>query len=69
MEHSGAKDALLARVMIAEPQRGYSNIAQFSNPAGGKSSEYQGVGFQIEDIANQEFEPVIVARNVGTQTA
>ena len=55
--------------MIAEPQRGYSNIAQFSNPAGGKSSEYQGVGFQIEDIANQEFEPVIVARNVGTQTA
>ncbi len=69
LEHSGAKDALLARVMIAEPQRGYSNIAQFSNPAGGKSSEYQGVGFQIEDIANQEFEPVIAARNVGTQTA
>ena len=69
LEHSGANDALLARILVAEPQRGYSNVVQFSNPNGGKSSEYQGVGFQIEDIDGIRFAPVIVARNVGTTAA
>jgi hypothetical protein len=69
LEHSGAKDALLARVLLAEPQRGYSNVVQFSNPNGGKSNEYQGVGFQIEDIDGIRFAPIVVARNVGTTTA
>lgn len=69
LAHSGAKDALLARIFLAEPERGYSNVVQFSNPNGGKSAEYQGVGFQIEDIADQELKPVIVARNVGTAAA
>lgn len=69
LQHSGVKDALLARVMVAETQRGYSNVVQFSNPNGGSSSEYQGVGFQIEDIANQSLTPVIAVRNVGTATA
>ncbi len=55
--------------MVAEVQRGYSNVVQFSNPSGGSSSEYQGVGFQIEDIANQSLTPVIAVRNVGTATA
>jgi len=69
LEHTGANDALLARVLVAEPQRGYSNVVQFSNPNGGKSSEYQGVGFQIEDIDGIRFAPVVVARNVGTTSA
>ena len=69
LQHSGVKDALLARVMVAEVQRGYSNVVQFSNPNNGSSSEYQGVGFQIEDIANQQLTPVISVRNVGTATA
>lgn len=68
--HSAVKDALLARVMIKETSRGYSNVVQFSNPAGGKSSEYQGVGFQIEDVAGgEQMTPVIVARNVGNTNA
>jgi hypothetical protein len=69
LEHTGAKSDLLARVGIADAGRGYSNLAQFSNPAGGKSSEYQGVGFQIDEIAGERLTPVIVAKNVGTQTA
>lgn len=70
LNHNGAsKDALLARVLVADPTRGFSNIVQFSNPAGGASSEYQGVGFQIENIKNQSLTSVIVARNVGTTTA
>jgi hypothetical protein len=69
LEHAGAASALLARAMVYEKTRGYSNIVQFSNPGGGKSSEYQGVGFQIENIAGQELTPAIAVRNVGTQTA
>lgn len=61
------KDALLARVLVKGENQGYSNTVQFSNPNGGKSSEYQGAGFQIEDINNGHLTPVIVARNVGEQ--
>lgn len=69
LEHCEVKDALLARVMVGDITKGYSNVVQFSNPAGGKSSEYQGVGFQIEDVAGQHLTPIIVAKNVGTSTA
>jgi hypothetical protein len=65
LAHSAAKDALLARIMLDDAAKGFSNIVQFSNPQGGKSSEYQGVGFQIEDIDELKFNPTIVARNVG----
>lgn len=68
-EHAGANDALQTRAMVADVGRGYSNVVQFSNPAGGKSSEYQAVGFQIEKINNEQFLPIIVARNVGNGTA
>jgi hypothetical protein len=69
VEHAGAKDALLSRVLIANMAKGYSNAVQFSNPAGGQSREYQGVGFQIEDIGGHQLIPVVVARNVGTDAA
>jgi hypothetical protein len=69
LEHTGAADALLSRVLVYETNEGYSNVVQFSNPVGGKSSEYQGVGFQIENIGSQQFNPVIVARNVGNDAA
>ncbi len=69
LEHAGTKSALQARVLIRDAGRGYSNFAQFSNPAGGKSNEYQGVGFQIDEIEGNQLEPVVIARNVGAETA
>jgi hypothetical protein len=69
LEYTAVKDALLARIMLGDAARGYSNVVQFSNPNGGKSKEYQGVGFQIEDINGLQLAPIIVARNVGTSTA
>jgi len=69
LEHTAVKDALLARVLVGDITKGFSNVVQFSNPAGGKSSEYQGVGFQIENVAGQQMTPVIVVRNVGTTAA
>jgi Bacterial Ig-like domain (group 2) len=70
LEHTSVKnDALLARVWVSEESRGYSNIVRFSNPNGGKSQEYHGAGFQIEDIGDIQFKPIIIARNIGTQDA
>jgi hypothetical protein len=69
LTHGGEKSALLARAMVKDTEIGYSNIAQFSNPDGGKSREYQGVGFQIDDVGGERLVPVIVARNVGGEAA
>ena len=63
LEHCGTKEALLARTFISEPERGYSNLAQFSNPLKGKSKEYQGVGLQLGKVAGERLTPVVVARN------
>lgn len=65
LEHAGAKSALLARAMVSDDATGYSNVVQFSNPGGGKSSEYQGVGFRVDEVGGERLAPVIVARNVG----
>lgn len=69
IEHSGPSDALMARALVYERAKGYSNAVQFTNPIRGRSSEYQGVGFQIEDILGSPMRPVIVAKNVGPGTA
>lgn len=69
LTHAGEKSALLARAMVKDTETGYSNIVQFSNPDGGKSREYQGVGFQIDDVGGERLVPVIVARNVGGEAA
>lgn len=69
LEHAGAKSALLARAMVEDVGEGYSNVVQFSNPDGGKSSEYQGVGFRVDEVAGERVAPVIVARNVGAGDA
>jgi uncharacterized protein YjdB len=70
LEHTSVKnDALLARVWVSEESHGYSNIVRFSNPDGGKSQEYHGAGFQIEDIGDIHFKPIIIAKNISTQDA
>jgi hypothetical protein len=66
LEHAGAKDALLARIMLKNETLGYSNVVQFSNPNTAKSNEYQGVGFHIDKLGGTQLEPIIIAKNVGT---
>jgi hypothetical protein len=66
LEHAGAKDALLARIMLKNDALGYSNVVQFSNPNTAKSNEYQGVGFHIDKLGGTQLEPIIIAKNVGT---
>ena len=69
LEHNGEKSALLARAVVREIANGYSNVVQFSNPIGAKSAEYQGVGFQIDEVGGEQLTPIIVAKNVGTDVA
>lgn len=69
ISYSGPKGSLLARALIADETSGYSLSAQFYSPQGGKSSGYQGVGLRLGTASGEEFTPVVVARNVGDETA
>jgi hypothetical protein len=69
LEHTGAKEALLARAFISEAERGYSNLAQFSNPTLGKSKVLHGAGLRLGTVAGERLTPVVVVRNTATQTA
>ena len=69
LEHSGTKEALLARAFISEVERGYSNVAQFSNPTLGKSKTYHGAGLRLGTIAGEHLLPVAVVRNTNNQPA
>lgn len=69
LEHTGAKEALLARAFISEADRGYSNLAQFSNPTLGKSKALHGAGLRLGTIAGERLMPVVVVRNTSNQTA
>ena len=69
LEHAGAKEALLARAFISDAERGYSNLAQFSNPTIGKSQALHGAGLRLGTVAGERLIPVVVVRNTSSQTA
>lgn len=69
LEHTGAKEALLARAFISEAERGYSNLAQFSNPTLGKSKALHGAGLRLGTVAGERLVPVVAVRNTSNQTA
>ena len=65
LTHTGAPGALLARMLIQEPAAGYSAWARFTDPAKGKSANYQGAGLRLGSVAGERLTPVVVARNAG----
>ena len=69
LEHAGTPEALLARAFISEAERGYSNLAQFSNPTLGKSKAYQGTGLRFGTVAGERLMPVVVVKNTSNKTA
>lgn len=69
LEHAGAKEALIARAFISERDRGYSNLAQFSNPTLGKSKALHGAGLRLGTIGGEGLVPVVAVRNTSNQTA
>ncbi len=69
LEHAGAKWALVARAFIGERPTGYSNLAQFYNPAAGLMKEYHGAGIQMRSPDGERLRPVVLLRNSSTETA
>lgn len=69
LEHTGANEALVARVFVSEADRGYSNLAQFSNPTVGKSNTLHGAGLRLGIVAGERLMPVVAVRNTSNQTA
>lgn len=67
--HTGADGALLARAMVQDERTGYSSTVQFSNPQGGKTTQYHGAGLRVGSMAGEPLSPVMVARNVGDVTS
>ena len=65
IQHSGAPGALLARGMVQEASEGYSLAIQFNDPATGKSTKLQGVGFRVGKAGDESLTPIVIARNVG----
>lgn len=56
-------------MFISEKDRGYSNLAQFSNPTVGKSKALHGAGLRLGTIAGEVLTPVVAVRNTSNQTA
>lgn len=69
LDHNGTNWALLARAFIAEPARGYSNLAQFANPLTGKTKEYHGAGLQLRTDTGERLRPVVVVKNTAGTNA
>lgn len=69
LEHSGTKESLLARAFISDASRGYSNLAQFSNPFAGKTEKYHGAGLHLETVDGERLKPVVVVRNTADTDA
>ncbi len=64
VQHDGPAGAVLARGFARAPA-GYSLAVQFSDPAGAKTSAYQGAGLRLGSVSGDSLTPVVVAYNAG----
>ncbi len=67
--HSGAPGAVLARMFIARPNKGYSAAINFVDPANTASQRWHGNGLRLRNLDGQKVDPVIAVRNVGNQSS
>lgn len=67
--HSGAPGAVLARIFIAKPNKGYSAAHNFVDPEATASQRWHGNGLRLRNLDGQKVEPVIAVRNIGSQSA
>jgi hypothetical protein len=65
VEHAGG--VLLARAMVEDAASGFSTAVQFTAPAKGKSSRFEGAGLRLNGPAGERLDTVVVARNVGAE--
>lgn len=65
--HSGTPGAVLARMFVSKENTGFSSVANFIDPQATRSSKWNGSGYRIGKVGNDELTPIVVARNIGNQ--
>lgn len=68
VSHSGTPGAVLARMSISKENTGFSSVANFIDPQATRSSKWNGSGYRIGKIGNDELTPIVVARNIGNES-
>jgi hypothetical protein len=69
ISHTGSAGAILARMLISRPNKGYSATMSFADPNMTESSQWYGVGLRVGKIDDQKLEQVLAVRNTGNQNA
>jgi hypothetical protein len=67
--HSGAPGAVLARMYISKPNKGYSAAVNFIDPEATGSQRWHGNGLRLRNVDGQKVDPVVAFRNVGSQAS
>ena len=67
--HSGTPGAILARMLVSRESTGFSTVVNFIDPQATASSKWNGSGYRIGKIGNEELTPILVARNIGNESA
>ena len=67
--HTGAPGAILARMFISKPNKGYSAAINFIDPNTTVSQKWSGDGLRFKNFNGADLDPVLVARNNGSQTS
>jgi hypothetical protein len=69
IQHSGSKGGLLARGLIRDASKGYSNVIEFSDPRNAKSAKLDGAGLRLGKVNDEELSQIVVARNSSDRLA
>jgi len=67
--HSGSPGAVLARMFIAKPNKGYSAASNFIDPDSTASQKWHGNGLRFRNMNGALLSPVVAVRNTGIQTS
>jgi len=67
--HTGNPGAVVARMFIARPNKGYSAASNFIDPDSNASQKWHGNGLRFRNLNSAQLSPVIAVRNTGTQTS
>ncbi|MGI8543265.1 MAG: hypothetical protein ACR2MD_07255 [Aridibacter sp.] len=65
IKHDGRAGAILAKLLIAETDRGFSSTMTLIDPQMNKSSRLHGAGLRLGRIAGEELNQILVVRNTG----
>lgn len=66
ISHSGEAGAVLARMLISRPNKGFSSVVNFVDPEMTASSKWNGAGLRLKNLNGDRLNQILVARNIGS---